>query len=82
MLKVNVNLFMPQHEYNTRLINLSNLNVLKVNKQFGKRNTIHVSIDLCRKLNIDLYKFKNKKNFNYIKKLNYLYIVYCKCIIN
>jgi len=44
MLKLNVNLFMPhvQHEYNTRLINLSNLNVLKVNKQFGKMHIVHI----------------------------------------
>lgn len=54
-----VNLF-----HNTSLTRLKvdiNLNLVKVNKQFGKMNPINVGITLCKKPNIDLKKFNDKK---------------------
>lgn len=39
--------------------NLSNLNTLIVDMQFRKMIALYVEIDICKKLNIDLRKFKN-----------------------
>lgn len=75
VIKIDVSLFRPQREFNTYLKNLSNLNTLKVNKQFKQINIIHFEIDLYKKLNINLNKFKNKNMLtDYIKKLNFVNI--------
>lgn len=53
-------LFKSKHVYNTRLNTLSNLNCIKVDKKFGKLNTVNIKIDLYRKLNIGITRFKTK----------------------
>ena len=60
--------YKPLHVYNTHLKNLSNLNCIKVNKKFGEFNTTNIGIDLCRKLNIDITRFKTKSTL-----IKYLY---------
>jgi len=44
----------------TRLKALSNLNYVKVNKQFEKNEYYKCDIDLCKKINIDKANSKSK----------------------
>jgi len=71
LFKTDITMLKPHHSYNTRLKTLSNLNCIKVTKNFEKFNTINVGIDLCRKLNIDMTNFKTKRMLiNYLNTID------------